>query len=99
MINSAPHKYISIALTILNIVLCSSYISASSIYGLVKDNTDKAIEVATVSLFRTSDSTLVKAELTDVDGKFSFVEIPAGEYFIRVSFLGYAEYATKSFSV
>lgn len=99
MLNSTLHKFIISGIVLIYMFICINYSHASSIYGLVKDSSDKAVEVATVSLFKVADSTLVKAELTDVDGKFSFVEIPAGEYFIKVSFLGYSDFKSNSFSV
>lgn len=86
METSIHHKCYILGIVIFNIILSSSYLNASTIYGIVKDNENKAVEVATVTLFRTSDSTLVKAELTGVDGKFSFVEIPPGEYYVNISF-------------
>ncbi len=99
MITSILHKYSIMLVILINIILSSTYLNASTIYGIVKDNENKAVEVATVTLFRTSDSTLVKAELTDVDGKFSFVEIPVGEYYVDISFLGYADFKSKSFTI
>src|SRR5688572_2618398 len=71
--------------------------NASSIYGFVKDSTNQAVEVATISLFRAQDSVFVKAELTDASGKFEFVEIPAGTYYLIVSLLGYEAYHSGNF--
>ncbi|MBK9984801.1 MAG: TonB-dependent receptor [Saprospiraceae bacterium] len=99
METSIHHKCYILGIVIFNIILSSSYLNASTIYGIVKDNENKAVEVATVTLFRTSDSTLVKAELTGVDGKFSFVEIPPGEYYVNISFLGFADFRSQSFTV
>jgi len=90
---------IATSMMLFNIFFIAEKIYASSVYGIVKDSSDQAIEVATVSLFRTSDSTLIKAELTDVDGKFEFVGIPEGEYYLKITFLGFANYTSDVFTL
>lgn len=72
---------------------------ANTITGIVKDSIYQPVDVATVSLMRLPDSVFVKAEFTDVDGTFQFVEIPAGSYYLNVSFLGYKDYTTETFEV
>ncbi|HUR31513.1 MAG TPA: TonB-dependent receptor [Saprospiraceae bacterium] len=72
-------------------------LQANNIYGVVKDSLNQAVEVATISLFRSADTAFVKAEVTDVDGKFEFVEIPGGTYYIIVSLLGYQDYRSNDF--
>ena len=71
--------------------------NASSIYGFIRDSSSQAVEVATISLFRASDSVFVKAELTDAEGKFEFVEIPAGNYYLTVTLLGYQDHISDVF--
>jgi hypothetical protein len=51
------------------------------------------------NLFRSTDSVYVKSEITDVDGKFEFVDIPAGTYFVVVTYLGYQDYRSEPFSI
>ena len=77
----------------------SNNLLANTITGIVKDSIYQPVDVATVSLFRLPDSVFVKAELTNVDGSFEFVEIAAGEYYLNVSFLGFKDYHTSSFIV
>lgn len=95
-----PSNYLSIIVSLLCGITCtlSSYAAKSmSVNGYVTDSTHKAIEAATVSLFRSVDTVFIKAELTDVEGKFEFVEIPAGTYYVIVSLLGYADYKSPDF--
>ena len=72
---------------------------ANTIKGIVMDDVSQPIDVATVSLMRLPDSVFVKAEFTNVDGTFEFVEIPTGMYYLNVSFLGYKPYTTEAFAV
>ena len=60
------------------------------ISGTVKDNgSKKAMEYTTVSLFKTADSTLVTGIITDKTGEFLLENVPAGNYYLTVSFIGY----------
>jgi len=60
--------------------------------GKVSTANHEPVAYATVSILQKSDSTLVKVSITDGDGKFSFAEIKAGEYLLRVTSVGYKEY-------
>ena len=71
----------------------------NTITGIVRDDVSQPVDVATVSLMRLPDSVFVKAEFTNVDGTFQFVEIPPGTYYLNVSFLGYKNYTTENFIV
>lgn len=77
----------------------SSDLNAANITGIVKDSLNQGIDVATVSLFRSADSTFVKAELTDPSGYFEFVEIPSGTYYVMITLLGYTEYRSEPFTL
>jgi hypothetical protein len=76
----------------------SSY-ALTTIDGIVKDSINQPVDVATVNLFRATDSVFVKAEITDVDGRFQFVEIPAGSYYVIISFIGFNDYSSDVFQV
>ena len=63
-------------------------------YGKIStDDNDPAI-YATLILARASDSIMVKAGTTDLDGKFEFVEVPSGDYRLNISYVGYQDYKT-----
>jgi len=61
----------------------------SSIEGIVKDK-NGSIPSIKVLLLETNFKTL-----TDIDGKFSFIDIPAGSYLLEVEGTGYKSYQTK----
>ncbi len=63
----------------------------SEVKGLVIDNeTDGPLEYATVSLFRSQDSTLVSGVITDMQGAFS-LKAMSGNYYLLVQFMGYKD--------
>lgn len=69
------------------------------INGLVTDEQNKPVDYATVSLFKASDSVLVKTALTDPSGKFQFQNINTGTYFIKTNMMGYVAHRTNPFSL
>ena len=84
-------------LTILLLVLMSALNlfaqdASGNITGKVTDNTgQKPIDAATISLYKSADSSLVKINLSDKEGKFYFENIASGNYYIAASFVGYAK--------
>ncbi len=57
--------------------------------GWISDDKDVAIPFAAVELYASADSSVVTGAATDEGGKFSLAA-PAGNYFLKVSFLAYA---------
>jgi hypothetical protein len=70
-----------------------------TISGLIIDDQSKPVDYVTVGLFKTSDSTLVKTALTSPDGRFEFININTGSYFIKANMMGYAVYKGKPFNL
>ncbi|RYZ00734.1 MAG: TonB-dependent receptor [Chitinophagaceae bacterium] len=63
----------------------------SSLRGSVTDAGGKALESATVSLLRASDSSVLKLAAADKAGRYSFEGITAGRYLVAVSAVGHAK--------
>jgi hypothetical protein len=68
-----------------------------TISGTITDNQNKPVDYVTVGLFKSSDSTLVKTALTTPDGKYEFININTGNYYIKATMMGYASYKGKAF--
>ncbi len=65
--------------------------SKGKITGLLKDaQTGQAIEYGNVVVFNYKDSSMVDGTVSGNDGKFSLENIPFGKYYLRASFIGYA---------
>ncbi|WP_020595481.1 outer membrane beta-barrel family protein [Spirosoma panaciterrae] len=65
--------------------------------GTVRDPAGSTVEFATVALHRASDSTVVKTEFSDESGSFHFDHLPAGNYFISASQVGFDRVQTAPF--
>jgi outer membrane receptor protein involved in Fe transport len=65
--------------------------------GTVVDSaSNKALEFATVSVFRLRDSALVGGMITDAKGQFKIEQLPVGKHYVTVSFMGYNTYTIPS---
>jgi ferric enterobactin receptor len=76
------------------------YAQSASIEGFTFDKFANApLEFASVSLFKLSDSSLVSGQVADINGKFKFLNLLAGLYYIKVQFVGYDTYKSTTFSL
>ena len=64
---------------------------AQSISGTITDDNNDPVYYATVALYNAADSSYVKAESTDFDGKYTFSKLESGSYYINVNMLGYQD--------
>ena len=72
----------------------------ASIEGVVFDQSAaSALEFASVSLYQSADSVLLKGQLADGSGKFKFEKLKGGTYYIKIQFLGYATLKTSIISL
>lgn len=74
-------------------------ITAQNITGKVLDPDGETVPFANVVLNAAGDSSIVKVATTDVDGLFSMVQIPEGQYRINISYVGLAPYQSEVFEL
>ncbi|OYZ56215.1 MAG: TonB-dependent receptor, partial [Sphingobacteriales bacterium 24-40-4] len=48
---------------------------------------------------KSADSSLVRTAVSDLDGKFLLSDLPAGDYFLTASMIGFKKISTKAFSI
>lgn len=65
-------------------------VSLAPVSGVVRTATGVAVEAATVTLHRATDSVAVKTEFSDAAGRFQLAPATLGRYLISVTQLGYA---------
>jgi iron complex outermembrane receptor protein len=85
------NKFMSKFFTLFLFVLTTAFAQAQRISGVVKDESGKAINGASVSLLKENSTVVVKLTVSDNEGKFSFPNIAAGKYFILVSNVGFTD--------
>ena len=77
------------ALFVILIACTSSLWAQSDISATVIDTTGETLPGANAILLRASDTLLTSFGTTDNQGEFLMTKVPAGEYILRVSFLGF----------
>lgn len=70
------------------------------ITGVVIDTTNGLpLEYANILIYRQKDTSLVTGGITNPDGAFSIDELPAGQYIVKVKFLGYQPHYVSNIRV
>lgn len=73
---------------------------AGDLHGMVIDrSTRQPVEFATIGLYNSTDSSLVTGTITDNTGNFRIDQVPFGEYFIDIRFMGYTNARISKISV
>ena len=73
-------------------VLLPSFVNAQvHLGGIIRDDHDQPLPMATISFLKSTDSLLVKTEITDPGGQYD-ITIPSGTYIVRYSCVGYKEF-------
>ena len=88
-------------LTTMFLAGCSAYGFAQSngkIAGMVGSN-KKPLEAVTVSVLKTTDSSLVKTAVTDKAGHFTVNNLPAGKYLVVASSVNYQKKYSAAFEI
>ncbi len=75
------------------------YSYTQSIKGKIIDDKAQAVEFVTIALHSQKDSTLLKGEISTIDGAFEFTQIKPGNYFINCSFVGFEDYKSMPIAV
>lgn len=63
-----------------------------TITGTVKDTQNETVVGAIVKLFKAADTSFVKGEITNDNGKFRFTNLLNGQYLLSISSVGFKEY-------
>ena len=91
---------ITVCLLFVNSSNAENYVAdpkGGSISGRVLDaSTNQPMEYVNVAMFRSSDSTLITGTITSPDGQFKLDKIASGEYYLRLTFLGFENQIIKN---
>lgn len=70
-----------------------------SVKGTVLDENSVALPFSNILLLNISDSSLVKATASDIDGAFSMEDLKLGSYFVKISMVGYQDINSPKFQL
>lgn len=65
-------------------------VMAATLRGRITDNNGEALIQASVRVLAPKDSTVVKAGVTNTEGRFSIANLKAGKYIVEASYIGYS---------
>jgi hypothetical protein len=71
----------------------------SKITGQIVDGQRKPLDFATIILAKAADSAMIKTSMTDLQGKYLFENIPAGNYVITATMVGYKKVKSKTIHI
>jgi len=78
----------------------NNFASYGTVLGIIKDaETAESLLLATVIVVNPGDSSVVASGTTDDKGSFKIESIPFGNYYLKISFIGYETYKTPVFSL
>lgn len=93
------YKEISTLPVINTPVTVKDSVTSAMITGYVSDLAGKPLAYSSVQLLGARDTLLVKTSLSDSTGKYTFRNIPAGNYLIKAFQMGYEAKLSKVFTV
>ncbi|MDR0364060.1 MAG: TonB-dependent receptor [Bacteroidales bacterium] len=75
-------------------------IKIGKISGQIIDaNTKEPMEYATVAVYKEADSSLVTGSITTTNGNFRITDIPVGNMYLKIDFLGYKTLIKRGVSI
>ncbi|WP_460220365.1 TonB-dependent receptor domain-containing protein [Psychroserpens sp. MEBiC05023] len=77
--------------------MCSflGYSQEFSISGTVLDSNNQPIELATILILDSDETTILSGTSTDINGVFSLSNLAPNAYIIKIRFIGYQDYSQK----
>ncbi len=80
-------------------VVSTAFAQAQRISGVVRDESGKAINAASVSLLKENTTTVIKLAVSDNEGRYAFNNMAAGKYFVTINSLGFKDAKSAVFEV
>ncbi|MBR4136130.1 MAG: TonB-dependent receptor [Bacteroidales bacterium] len=72
---------------------------AGMVMGTITDDNGVPLEYATIYVKKTSDSLVAQYGITDSEGKFRIADIPFGNYFLEIQYMGYKTTTSAPFTI
>ncbi len=85
-------KKLTLSILLMGIAVIG-YAQNATIAGDLKDPSEQPVIYANIALHQISDSALIKVEVSDEEGHFQFEDVMPGDYFLKVSYIGFSDLA------
>ncbi|QDK78567.1 TonB-dependent receptor [Spirosoma sp. KCTC 42546] len=88
--------------TLLLLTLTTAFgqvLTRGTVNGHVGTQAGKPLEFTTMMLLKAKDSTLVKGAISDIDGKYAFENVGAGQYLVAAQQIGYRKTYSVPFAI
>jgi iron complex outermembrane recepter protein len=80
------------------ILISASSSFAAAVSGKITDDKNEPLPGVVAELRNAKDSSLAKVNVTDAKGEYTFINIKAGNYFLKTSLVGFAPYRSEVFA-
>jgi len=98
---------ILMAVTVSLVLVTTSYAKTNlsdskdgTISGRVLDAaTNQPMEYVNIAVYKVTDSSLITGTISNPDGQFKIEKIAAGDYYLRITFMGFSDQLTEKISV
>ncbi len=92
-------KQLFIGMFLITNILSAADIKWQITGTIVEQQTEELIPYATIALYYKSDNTLVTGAISNDDGVFLLEKIPEGDYYMKISYMGYKDYSIDSITL
>lgn len=63
-----------------------------SITGTITDENNVPFEYATIAVIDAKTQKVITGSISNIKGKFNIKQLPAGDYLVKITFVGFSEY-------
>ena len=86
-------------LFLLGLLLCGWHVYPQTIRGRVQNDDNQPVPWANVLLLNPADSSLVKGDVSDTTGHYVLKQVPAGQYLLLATSVGYEQAYSPSLTI
>jgi outer membrane receptor protein involved in Fe transport len=73
-------------------IMTVAILPAATLSGLIKDiKTNKVLEFANIAVYEKDSESIKTGTMSGIDGTFRVFQVPAGEYYLVVTYMGYEQ--------
>lgn len=70
-----------------------------SVTGTITDENNVPFEYATIAVIDAKTQKVITGGISNIKGKFNIKQLPAGDYLVKITFIGFSEYISPTFTL